>query len=173
MLCYSVSAQPLVRRTHMEYTHLASRHPSMYFGLIRTKHEVCVALCALAALSHGFKVELIDEKSFTFYPRPLPGPAVKISCEKQCSGTPCPTGCSPEVMWYCCPDNLYCAATAADCPFAAAKAQLVKIAARKQCEGTNCPQGFCPEQNWYWLLPRLAAVPLLLTTTSSLSKRSL
>ena len=76
-------------------------------------------------------------------------------------------------MWYCCPDNLYCAATAADCPFTAAKAQLVKMAAEKQCEGTNCPQGFCPEQNWYWLLPRLAAVPLLLTTTSSLSKPSL
>merc|ERR1712025_1299656 len=60
-----------------------------------------------------------------------------------------PAGCCPEVNWYCCPDDLYCAATAADCRFVAKKAQLVKMAAKKQCDGTECPAGCCPEVNWY------------------------
>merc|ERR1711954_330737 len=72
-----------------------------------------------------------------------------MAAKKQCDGTPCPAGCCPEVDWYCCPDNLYCAATAADCPFVAKKAQLVKMAAKKQCDGTPCPAGCCPEVDWY------------------------
>jgi hypothetical protein len=36
--------------------------------------------------------------------------------EPVCEGTECPGGCCPERKWYCCPDNIYCAATAADCP---------------------------------------------------------
>merc|ERR1711887_209589 len=65
------------------------------------------------------------------------------------SGTMCPAGCCPEVDWYCCPDNMYCAATAADCPFVAKKEKLMKMAAKKQCEGTMCPAGCCPEVDWY------------------------
>merc|ERR1719206_861827 len=44
---------------------------------------------------------------------------------------------------------MYCAATAADCPFVAMKEKLVKMAAKKQCDGTVCPAGCCPEQNWF------------------------
>merc|ERR1712027_156112 len=40
----------------------------------------------------------------------------KMAAEKQCDGTECPGGCCPYVGWYCCPDGMYCAATAADCP---------------------------------------------------------
>merc|ERR1712192_118187 len=53
--------------------------------------------------------------------------------------------------WFCCPDNMYCAATAADCPFVAKKAQLMKLAKSKQCGSgeTSCPAGCCPEANWF------------------------
>ena len=43
---------------------------------------------------------------------------VQLTRDEQCDGTPCPGGCCPNVGWYCCPDGMYCAATAADCPFA-------------------------------------------------------
>merc|ERR1719154_59894 len=72
-------------------------------------------------------------------------------------GTMCPGGCCPEMNWYCCPDGMYCAATAGDCPFVAIKDKLAKFAAAKKvvvkaadCEdGTMCPGGCCPEMNWY------------------------
>merc|ERR1711872_30504 len=73
----------------------------------------------------------------------------KMAAKKQCDGTMCPAGCCPEQNWFCCPDNMYCAATAADCPFVSMKEKLVKMAAKKQCDGTMCPAGCCPEQNWY------------------------
>merc|ERR1719341_1352465 len=44
---------------------------------------------------------------------------------------------------------MYCAATAADCPFVAKKTQLTKMAAPKQCDGTECPAGCCPYVGWY------------------------
>merc|ERR1711870_208489 len=44
---------------------------------------------------------------------------------------------------------MYCAATAADCPFVAKKAQIAKMAADKQCDGTECPGGCCPYVGWY------------------------
>merc|ERR1719304_130262 len=44
---------------------------------------------------------------------------------------------------------MYCAATAADCPFVAKKISLSKMAANKQCEGTDCPGGCCPYVDWY------------------------
>merc|ERR1712226_382178 len=62
-----------------------------------------------------------------------------MAAKKQCEGTMCPAGCCPEVDWYRCPDNMYCAATAADCPFVVKGEYLRKLAARKQCEGTMCP----------------------------------
>merc|ERR1711910_168587 len=45
----------------------------------------------------------------------------KMAAKKQCgpNETSCPAGCCPNANWYCCPDNVYCAATAADCPFLA------------------------------------------------------
>ena len=65
--------------------------------------------------------------------------------------TSCPAGCCPEANWYCCPDNIYCAATAADCPFIAKKERLMKMAAKKQCGTyeTLCPAGCCQNANWY------------------------
>merc|ERR1719175_295061 len=44
---------------------------------------------------------------------------------------------------------MYCAATAADCPFVAKKTALAKMAANKQCDGTECPGGCCPYVGWY------------------------
>merc|ERR1712136_633694 len=61
----------------------------------------------------------------------------------------CQGGCCPYVGWYCCPDGMYCAATAADCPFVAKKAVIEKMAANKQCDGTECPGGCCPYVGWY------------------------
>merc|ERR1712110_437964 len=55
-------------------------------------------------------------------------PSSKMAAPKQCDGTPCPGGCCPNVGWYCCPDGMYCAATAADCPFA--QHYLNKLAAK-------------------------------------------
>merc|ERR1712230_327342 len=76
----------------------------------------------------------------------------KMAATKQCDGTECPGGCCPYVGWYCCPDGMYCAATAADCPFVAKKTALAKMAANKQCDGTECP-GMLPIC-WMVLLPR-------------------
>merc|ERR1712212_208727 len=74
---------------------------------------------------------------------------VKVALKKKdCDGTVCPGGC--------CPDGMYCAADASNCPFVAAKEQLKMMAAakkvaatKKDCDGTVCPGGCCPEQNWY------------------------
>merc|ERR1711892_1097011 len=77
----------------------------------------------------------------------------KLVKSEQCGSdeTSCPAGCCPEANWYCCPDNMYCAATAADCPFVAMSEKLTKMAANKQCgsDETSCPAGCCPEANWY------------------------
>ena len=75
--------------------------------------KVLVAIFALVALTNGLKVKLNDRQC---------GP----------DETSCPAGCCPEANWFCCPDNMYCAATAADCPFVAKKAQLMKMAKNKQ-----------------------------------------
>merc|ERR1712181_157476 len=78
---------------------------------------------------------------------------MKMAKSRQCGSgeTSCPAGCCPEANWFCCPDNMYCAATAADCPFVAKKAQLMKMAKSKQCGSgeTSCPAGRCPEANWH------------------------
>merc|ERR1711923_306853 len=87
-----------------------------------------------------------------------------------CDGTVCPGGCCPEQNWYCCPDGMYCAADASNCPFVNAKDKMIRFAAvkkvakkklikmaalkkvvatKKDCDGTVCPGGCCPEQNWY------------------------
>ena len=90
--------------------------------------KVLVAIFALVALTNGLKVKLNDRQC---------GP----------DETSCPAGCCPEANWFCCPDNMYCAATAADCPFVAKKAQLMKMAKNRQCgpDETSCPAGCCPD----------------------------
>merc|ERR1712165_447898 len=82
-------------------------------------------------------------------PNLLPKKIVKTTCGPD--ETECPAGCCPEANWFCCPDNMYCVATAADCPFVAKKAQLMKMAKNRQCgpDETSCPAGYCPEANWF------------------------
>merc|ERR1712168_856769 len=82
--------------------------------------KIILVLASVLALSQGLKLKLEKDGN-------------------QCTGTMCPAGCCPEVNWYCCEDNMYCAATA----------KLVKMAAKKQGDGTMCPAGCCPEVNWY------------------------
>ena len=79
---------------------------------------------------------------------------IKMAKGNQCGSdeTPCPSGCCPEANWFCCPDASYCAATAADCPFEAKRAQLVKLTESNPCgpDETNCPVGCCPMgPDWY------------------------
>ena len=53
--------------------------------------------------------------------------------------TECPGGCCPVPNWFCCPDNIYCAVTDADCPVH--RLNAIKLATEnvaKQCEGTQC-----------------------------------
>ena len=41
----------------------------------------------------------------------------KLDSKRSCpGGTLCPGGCCNEPNWFCCSDNIYCAATEADCP---------------------------------------------------------
>merc|ERR1711974_398364 len=75
---------------------------------------------------------------------------VRLAAIKQCGPdeTSCPSGCCPEPHWFCCgwpEDDIYCAATADDCPFQDKRTELVRVAAIKQCVGTECPGGCCPE----------------------------
>ena len=83
---------------------------------------------------------------------------VTKSNSKQCEGTECPAGCCPEVGWFCCPDNLYCAATAADCPAKKTISKAIKLAANNtphRCYGTGepCPGNMfcCPDERCYLL----------------------
>merc|ERR1719204_2280182 len=72
----------------------------------------------------------------------LSGQQNQLAKNRQCGPdeTSCPAGCCPEANWFSCPDNMYCAATAADCPFVAKKAQLMKMAKNRQCgpDETSC-----------------------------------
>merc|ERR1719237_569427 len=60
----------------------------------------------------------------------LSGQQNQLAKNRQCGPdeTSCPAGCCPEANWFCCPDNMYCAATAADCPFRAVSDYLSKLA---------------------------------------------
>merc|ERR1711892_1567445 len=95
--------------------------------------------------------------------------------------TTCPTGCCPEANWYCCCCDMYmCAATAADCPFAATSEKLTKMAANKQCgpDETSCPGGCCPEANWYccpddWCAATAADCPFVAQYLSKLAGKKL
>merc|ERR1712172_9954 len=101
-----------------------------------------MGIAGLLAVAHGLNVKLTDN---------------------QCDGTMCPAGCCPNVGWYCCPDNMYCAATAADCPFVAKKTQLMKMAKSQQCDGTMCPAGCCPNVGCTAAPTTCTVLPLPLT----------
>ncbi len=84
----------------------------------------------------------------------------KVDAEQcdNCDGTCCDGGCCPYVGWYCCPDGLYCAATAADCPLVNKAEKLASLATKKSADdcneqtcpgGTCCPGGCCPYDGWY------------------------
>merc|ERR1712018_322949 len=73
---------------------------------------------------------------------------VKTTCGPD--ETECPAGCCPEADWFCCPDDLYCAATASDCPTRNIFS-LKKKPVKTTCgpDETECPAGCCPEANWF------------------------
>jgi len=75
--------------------------------------------------------------------------ALPLDEERQCEGTLCHAGCCPMQGWYCCEDNMNCAATAEECPSFSSSKHLLKMAKDAWCEGTNCPAGCCPEANWF------------------------
>merc|ERR1711892_807234 len=86
-----------------------------YMGTVRTsslKMKLLIVLGCLMALASGHQ---------------------KLVKSEQCGSdeTSCPAECCPEANWYCCPDNMYCAATAADCPFVAQR--LTGTAALTTC----------------------------------------
>ena len=89
--------------------------------------SILIALLGLATLAFAAPQGKIDH-------------LVKLTSKSlQCEGTECPAGCCPEVGWFCCPDNLYCAATAADCPAKKTINKIIKLATKnvpKQCEVT-------------------------------------
>jgi len=99
---------------------------------------------------------------------------VKLLRSEQChDGIECPGGCCPYEGWYCCPDGMYCAATAADCPFVAKKQALSKIAANKQCEGTDCPGGCCPMVDWFCCMDGLYCAEFAVDCLFSSKKQTL
>merc|ERR1711934_354586 len=75
--------------------------------------------------------------------------ALPLDEDRQCEGTLCHAGCCPMQGWYCCEDNMNCAATAEECPPFSSSRHLLKMAKDTWCEGTNCPAGCCPEANWF------------------------
>merc|ERR1712121_323473 len=75
--------------------------------------------------------------------------ALPLDEDRQCEGTLCHAGCCPMQGWYCCEDNMNCAATAEECPSFSSTKHLLQMAKDAWCEGTNCPAGCCPEANWF------------------------
>jgi len=79
----------------------------------------------------------------------------KRSFKKQCDGTDCGNGycCNDADFPVCCPDGIWCGATADDCPSSIRKflpkmaadknARQVKRSSKKQCDGTDCGTGYC------------------------------
>merc|ERR1711874_531908 len=54
---------------------------------------------------------------------------VRLANTKQCGPheTQCPDGCCPEENWVCCCCNMYCAATAADCPSVEEVVEMMEV----------------------------------------------
>jgi len=83
--------------------------------------------------------------------------APKKIVKQDCPGTECPGGCCPNVGWFCCPGDEYCAASEEYCKKTNYAEKLIGMAAQKKfvkviiqkCTGTECPGGCCPMHNWY------------------------
>merc|ERR1719237_966304 len=125
--------------------------PGVLKNIRRLKMKVLVAIFALVALTNGLKVKLNNRQC---------GP----------DETSCPTGCCPEANWFCCPDNMYCAATAADCPFVAKKAQLMKMAKTGSADPMrpHAPLAAALRPTGSAALTTCTVLPLLLTAPSEL-----
>merc|ERR1712156_498741 len=66
----------------------------------------------------------------------------------------CPGGCCPNVGWFCCPGDEYCAASEEYCKKTTIAEKMISMAAPKKivkqdCPGTECPGGCCPNAGWF------------------------
>merc|ERR1712001_248732 len=52
--------------------------------------------------------------------------ALPLDVDRQCEGTLCHAGCCPMQGWYCCEDNMNCAATAEECPSLSSAKSLIQ-----------------------------------------------
>ena len=68
--------------------------------------------------------------------------------EPSCEGTECAAGCCAEENWFCCADEMYCAATEANCPFDK-KHLTPAMDPESPCPGTECVYGCCTESGWF------------------------
>merc|ERR1712156_1145760 len=80
--------------------------------------------------------------------------APKKIVKQDCPGTECPGGCCPNVGWFCCPGDEYCAASEEYCKKTNVAEKLMSMAAPKKivkqdCPGTVCPGGCCPNAGWF------------------------
>merc|ERR1719400_113075 len=83
--------------------------------------------------------------------------APKKIVKQDCPGTECPGGCCPNVGWYSCPGDEYCAASEEYCKKTNIAEKLMSMAAPKKhlqevkqdCPGTVCPAGCCPNVGWF------------------------
>merc|ERR1711964_389922 len=62
--------------------------------------------------------------------------ALPLDEDRQCEGTLCHAGCCPMQGWYCCEDNMNCAATAEECPSTSSSKNLLPMAKDAWCEPT-------------------------------------
>ena len=84
--------------------------------------------CLLVLACSAFFVKAIDHQ--------------KLEKDQQCDCCACPGGCCPETWdgdYFCCPDNMFCAASADDCPEVVLCPDI-------------CTPSCCPE-DWYGCCP--------------------
>jgi len=79
---------------------------------------------------------------------------VQKEIKQDCPGTECPGGCCPNVGWFCCPGDEYCAASEEYCKKTTIAEKMISMAAPKKivkqdCPGTECPGGCCPNAGWF------------------------
>jgi len=79
---------------------------------------------------------------------------VNKDIKQDCPGTECPGGCCPNVGWFCCPGDEYCAASEEYCKKTTIAEKMISMAAPKKiikqdCPGTECPGGCCPNVGWF------------------------
>merc|ERR1712203_962665 len=60
--------------------------------------------------------------------------ALPLDEDRQCEGTLCHAGCCPMQGWYCCEDNMNCAATAEECPSTSSSKNLLHMAKDAWCK---------------------------------------